>query len=274
MRTKIFQFSSTSAITSSAIIVITTIFTTIFTTILGTNTYAATPRPNATSAQASTIIFEPYFGVELQRQMLNFTKTTGNIFNRHSNQGNLFVGVAVHKNLKLEVGYTQSKKATRSVILGEDSIYLGNVLTSADLGIYKQTSQYRAAHFDLLPQIAITDNEKLKLYGIFSLCWQSIMLSTSQIEYFDRGDDIFKSTGAGTHETRLYPRGKKMSRSYGVGLDYQFSQNAGMRTNVLVTNNAKIGNFSYRDSGSSNTVLTAKLRHSAQFGIGVYAYLL
>ncbi|MFM8454867.1 MAG: hypothetical protein ACKOAD_07950 [Gammaproteobacteria bacterium] len=221
-----------------------------------------------TIANADDFYFKPYVGFGIENRHMDFKKNYGNGFFK-KNQLNYipFVGVDLHENLALEMGYQLSKKMNYDKKLVEGDYLFGEYVDDVQSG-YRTRGFYKMKGFNL---------DAIGKYPVF--CDTTFVFARVGVKFAKlklEHDTYQDAAGIPTPAASTTVKASKVIPRLGLGLDHQVYADEsmgdlGIRLNTIWEKTSAIKIRKFTDSDlQGEPVLQPKLKNSISYGMDLY----
>jgi hypothetical protein len=209
--------------------------------------------------------FKSYIGADAQIRHMSFQKGYGdNLFKHDITQGNVFFGIPLTENFRIEAGYEANPETSRTVYLSRGDISAGSpVLTTRQ---NTSTSRIHGPHLSLSAVMPIKNNPDFKLVGSLGVAHLTMNL-TRNTNFFLLGGIKVLPSALGETGVTTFSQTKNILK-LSLGFEYDISKNWGFRTLAGWENTKKFQMASLVDGTGS-----VKPRNSMLYSMGVFLKL-
>lgn len=202
---------------------------------------------------------EPYVGIDFQNRHMDFHKNDGSqFFKKNSLQGDLFLGVKLHENFGVELGYEQSQRKKRNTSFSVGDANLGGA-TFGQPATYASQTKIQGFHLDAVGFMPI--DSVAKDVTLFAKVGIAKLKAKIKRELTSVG-------GNPTSITSLFnQKDNKFVLRLAAGAQYLITPNVGVRGSVGFEKTSNLKPYTVLDNGETRTV---KLKNSFIYGLGVF----
>lgn len=202
---------------------------------------------------------EPYVGIDFQNRHMDFHKNEGSqFFKKNSLQGDLFLGVKLHENFGVELGYEQSQRKKRNVSVNAGEANLGGTTFGAN-GTYQSQSKVQGFHLDAVGFMPIDSVAKdVTLFAKVGIAKLKAKLKR----------DLTSINGNPTSSVDVFnQKDSKYVLRLAAGAQYLITPNVGVRGSVGFEKTSNLQPYFLTTTGQKRTV---KFKNSFIYGLGVF----
>lgn len=208
--------------------------------------------------------FPYYAGADAQVRHMGYRSGFGdNLFKHDLPQGNVFLGITLSENFRLEAGYEANAEKTRTIFAQP-----GEVIAGASGGVLgrqlSSSTRIHGPHISLVGVLPLDNCGTFKLFGMIGVANLKMnLVKTTNFVTF--GGTNFDPRDFNEPVTTTFLKRKNILK-LGVGLEHKICQNWAFRA-MLGWENTKKFNIPSLEFGSNNLI---KPHNSILYSMGVF----
>ena len=215
--------------------------------------------------------FKSYVGADAQIRHMNFEKGYGqNLFKHDITQGNVFFGVSLTENFRVEAGYEANPGKTRTSYIGIGDVSAGVPVTQI-ANEEMSTTRINGPHISLAAVFPLKTIPELKLFGSIGVAHLKMNLV--------RNTSFFIEDDGTRYASSLFPQYGSPVRTFlqtknilklNLGFEYDLSKDWGVRA-LAGWENTKKFNIPSLETGTDDSRI--KPKNSMLYSLGVFLKL-
>jgi len=210
---------------------------------------------------------EPYVGLDGQAKRMPFKKGQGNnLYKKNHPQLNGYIGLKIHENFSVEMGYEQTKKQKKKTIdIGPNGPLLNIINDSTDIETFRSTAQLKGPYIQgvVFTPLEVFSSFQTELLAYFGLGYKKLSADCD----FILDDGLPNEYRA--QDYKSFKKTKTIAR-LGIGAQHSFTPHFGVRATLGWENTSRFKNLKSREMPSS--VARLSIKNSMQYGLGLFAH--